>query len=335
MKENFLLGVNMNNKNKVFLSSSQFEDEFKIEREILPILFEKEPLSSIFEIFKIETNASGLPIDKEYLRNIRDSHIVVLLIDSIIREAVRNEIDEAKKLKIPIFGFIRDNINRPHDATSFIKDVQSFVTTTNYNSIHELTKKIEDSLLSFYSPRLNKKETDEDLKGSKDFDINERSLKIAIFALSKKSNRITTESILPLLISECLIGKEATEDEIKNKIPVMDKTLITTSLDHMLSDFQIIKKGTKFTLAAHKTDAILKIAQTIDAQESQVKAKIASKYYSNTGFSKSQFQNYVDKCLALIIYKTTVRVTDYHSSIGELEYDSLTLKKNILDSVIL
>lgn len=54
-------------KSKVFLSSTQFQDEFKTERDLLPIIFSKEPLSSIFYLYKIEDRAAGHSIDQEYI----------------------------------------------------------------------------------------------------------------------------------------------------------------------------------------------------------------------------------------------------------------------------
>ena len=65
----------MSHKNKVFLSSTQFGDEFKNEREVLPLLFQKEPLSSIFELWKIENQSAGVPIDQEYIRNVKQSAV--------------------------------------------------------------------------------------------------------------------------------------------------------------------------------------------------------------------------------------------------------------------
>ena len=42
----------------VFLSSAQHEEEFKVEREVLPVIFNREPLVSIFTLLKIEDHAA-------------------------------------------------------------------------------------------------------------------------------------------------------------------------------------------------------------------------------------------------------------------------------------
>jgi CRISPR/Cas system-associated exonuclease Cas4 (RecB family) len=89
------------NKAKVFLSSVQFKNEFVVERQLLPILFKKEPLCSIFELWLIEEQAADVPVDTQYLKNIRQSQAVILLLDSEIREAVKKEIDETRRNKIP------------------------------------------------------------------------------------------------------------------------------------------------------------------------------------------------------------------------------------------
>ncbi len=59
----------MNNKLKVFLSSAQFEDEFKTEREALPVIFKQEPLKSLFSLWEIEEQASPLAITDQYSFN--------------------------------------------------------------------------------------------------------------------------------------------------------------------------------------------------------------------------------------------------------------------------
>ena len=139
----------MSYKSKVFLSSTQFGDEFKTEREFLPILFGKEPLSSIFELWKIENQSAGVPIDAEYIRNVRQSALVVVLVDSIVRDAVRNEVAEAKRSSIPIYVFIRNNTARSIEADEFIADLRTYSTTSNYSTLVELSTNVERSLLSY------------------------------------------------------------------------------------------------------------------------------------------------------------------------------------------
>ncbi|AEF84885.1 conserved hypothetical protein [Treponema primitia ZAS-2] len=138
-------------KPKVFISSCQYNDEFIVERQLLPILFDKEPLRSIFELWEIEQQAAGITVEAQYIRNIRQSEYVILLLDSIVRDAVKKEIEEARKNNIFIFPFIRINKNRSIEATAYIKYLQDFCTTVFYSDVKDLSKKIEYSLLAIYS----------------------------------------------------------------------------------------------------------------------------------------------------------------------------------------
>ena len=99
----------MNYKSKVFLSSTQLGNEFEKERELISFLFKKEPLSSIFDLWKVENQAAGIPIEDEYIRNVKQSAIVILLVDSVIRDAVKKEIEEAKNHQFP-FLFLLEKI---------------------------------------------------------------------------------------------------------------------------------------------------------------------------------------------------------------------------------
>jgi len=148
----------MRNKIIVFLSSAQHEDEFKTEREILPALFNKEPLISIFILKKIEDQAAPFTIQKQYLSLVRQSQIVILLLGSTARDAVKEEIEEAKKAGIPIYTFIRSSDEKNSEVNAYINYIRDFVTTTYYSSIKELIEKVEDSLLSIYDVKFPSKE---------------------------------------------------------------------------------------------------------------------------------------------------------------------------------
>ncbi len=324
----------MNYKSKVFLSSTQFGDEFKTERELIPILFKKEPLSSIFDLWKIENQASGNPIESEYIKNVGQSSLVILLIDSIIRDAVRNEIKEAKSAEIPIYSFIRDNANRSQEADLFIAEIRTFVTTTTYTSMSDLSEKIENSLLAFYLPKINAKEENEDLQKSELFDVKERSLKIALFALNKQSSKVTIEKILPLLISERLLIKNSSIDELRNNIPVQDKSLVDQALEHMKLGLDVLEKSGLYQLSAHKVDELRRIADSVDIEEVGVKKKLSKHYSSQVGLTETGFAENLEKCMSLIVYKTTSKVNDYFSSLGDSSYDAESLKRIVLDSII-
>jgi len=324
----------MNFKNKVFLSSTQFGDEFRIEREVLPLLFRKEPLSSIFELWKIENQSASVPIDTEYIRNIRQSALVIVLVNSIIRDAVRNEVAEANRNSIPIYVFIRENNARSAEANAFIDHLRSFATTSNFSTIDELFTNVENSLLAYYSPKLATDEENADLERSKQFDIKERSLKIALFTLNQQSEKVTIEKILPLLISEELLRRNATTNELRAAIPIQDKNKVDQALVHMESRLDVINNAGVFSLPAHRIDELRRVSDLVDSEETRAKSKIASLYASLVAKPAGDFLQVLEKCISLIVYKTTSKVNDYSSALGGTAYDAEYLKKIILDSII-
>lgn len=128
------------------------DGEFKTEREILPIIVNnKEPLSSIFILNKIEDKAASVTVQDQYLFLVRQSRAMILLLDSTARDGVKGEFEEAKKNKIPIYTFIRDTTaNRDPEVEAFINYIRDFVFTVYYSNIEDLIKKVEDTLLSIY-----------------------------------------------------------------------------------------------------------------------------------------------------------------------------------------
>ena len=85
----------MEQKLKVFLSSAQYLDEFKTERDALPLLFEKPPLSSFCYLWKIEDLASPEKVEGYYKGNVRNSNMLLILLGENLRPAVRDEFKEA------------------------------------------------------------------------------------------------------------------------------------------------------------------------------------------------------------------------------------------------
>jgi hypothetical protein len=147
----------MRTRVNVFLSSAQHDGEFELERTILPIIFEKEPLVSIFNLWKIEDQAAPISIRDQYLTHIKQSQLVILLIDKTARDAVKEEVEEAIKNSIPIYPFIKYNENRNAEVETFIKYIResALTTSTYYSSIDELIKKIEDSLLDVFTVKFS------------------------------------------------------------------------------------------------------------------------------------------------------------------------------------
>ncbi|MDD3662658.1 MAG: hypothetical protein PHT84_02215, partial [Candidatus Pacebacteria bacterium] len=320
-------------KSKVFLSSTQFQDEFKTERDLLPIIFSKEPLSSIFYLYKIEDRAAGHSIDQEYIRNVKSSDLVILLLDNILREAVKNEIQEARKSKIPVFVFIKENPNRSSQVSEYIRELQIDYTTAWYDSITNLMNLVEDSLLSYYSPKLNKDEESESIQRSGEFDTRGRSIKIALYSL-RENSKVSTQKILSMLISEQLIDDDLTMEELSSKFPTIDGEVFRAVLEKMMRDSVVKKEGPRISLDCSVKATLTDIAKKIDKEETEIQRKLAVQYAETVKLKQKEFIEYLRKCLALVIYKTTIQVTDSTSSLGDIPYDSEGLKKIILDSII-
>ena len=322
-------------KAKVFLSSSQFEDEFKIERELLPVLFSKEPLSSVFDLWKIEDQAASISIESQYTRNVKKSDLMILLIDTIIRDAVINEFEEAKRNQIPIYIFIRSNNSRSLIADDFIVKVRTSFTTTNYGNIKELSEKIENSLLEYHSSKITTNETTIEEKRSSDvFDMNERALKIALYTLNKNAMKYSAEKIIPLIITINLVQKSMIRDELCEIIPIADKALIDRALNILNNNLEVINNAGLYSLSTHKKEELLKVIKKVDKEENAVKKEIAEKYAPSVSLSSDKFITLLCKIMSLVVYKTTMRVNDYFSSFNAESYDSEILKRIILDSVI-
>jgi len=142
----------MRNKINIFLSSSMHNEEFKTEREILPIIInKKEPLSSIFTLNRIEDQAAPIPVQEQYLSLVRQARIMILLLDSTAREGVKNEVEEAKRNNIPIYAFIRiPKTERNPEVEAYINFIRDSFYTADYYDTEDLVRKLEDSLLSLY-----------------------------------------------------------------------------------------------------------------------------------------------------------------------------------------
>lgn len=200
----------MDPKLKVFLSSAQYEDEFKVEREVLRVLFDKEPLQSTFLLWKIEDQASPLPIQKQYPSHVMDSDVVTLLLGKTLRPAVVKEFETASLKGIPVFAFIRKPSERDSSMEEFIRNrIQNAVTTSEYSEMRELCEKVENSLQEYYFR--NRYHHSDD--GSKAVSIvhqtiisnEEKALRLLVGVITGDSAALSREKIIEALILEGLL----------------------------------------------------------------------------------------------------------------------------------
>jgi len=117
-------------------------------------------------------------------------------------------------------------------------------------------------------------------------------------------------------------------------IPIQDKNLIDKAIYHMKSDMEILENRGMYSLPAHRIQNLKKISSHVDTEEQQVKQKLFKLYSGTLSVSLNDFSDKIEKCISLIVYKTTSRVNDYFSSFCDAPYDADVLKKIILDSII-
>lgn len=325
----------MNQKVIVFLSSTQFLDEFKVERTALPSIFRREPFSSVFCLWKIEDEAAPVSPEEQFLRNVDKANIIILLVDNIIRDAVRNEINKAISLNKKVYAFIRFNKSRLQEAISFIDFIRkNNITTTDYYSFDELVDKLETSLFSYYFP--SKEIYSRDIKEkSKQYDLNERSLKIAISLLNSNSTNVTREKIIQILVMEKLsVGKMKRKDLLQD-LKLYNKGNVLKVINTMIFENLIIKENDYLCIIETKKREIIEIAKKVDSLENKMFQNLYNEYSNVINNSLREFRSNIEKIVSLIIYNTTTQVDGYYNTNQSSDYDSTFLKRIIIDSIII
>jgi hypothetical protein len=108
-------------KVKVFISSVQnkeVEDLDSERSEVIKTVRDYSPTTPwAFE----NTPASDLSADGYYLRGVSDCHLYILILGSELPEAVKNEYNEAVKLKKPVFAFVKVFWSNKTDTSRRVK----------------------------------------------------------------------------------------------------------------------------------------------------------------------------------------------------------------------
>lgn len=318
-------------KAKVFLSSTQYLDEFKIERDLLPILFNKEPLKVLFDLWEIEGQAAPIPVHSQFISNIDSSNVFIILIDSIIRTAVIEEYERAKSKLLPIYAFIRQNDARSSEANDFIERIRiNGSTTCNYSDFKDLVGKLEGSLLGYYHSIVTGVVTNS--KEKERYNVEDRTLKIALGMLNRKSIVLSKDKILKILISEKLRDKELTKDEIKKNLSEFDQNKIDIVLDEMHEAHDILATpGNKYKLREDLSNDFQNEEIEVELYEKTAIEIVYSTYSLVSKYSFEVFSKIVKDAISLIIYQTTISAKNTEIEYGTLPYNSDTIKKIILD----
>lgn len=128
----------------MFLSSSMKDNKFREQRNAIIAFLERMPL---YSLFAIENRSSDQQIQNRYVTEVKDTDIVLLILQTSLREGVANEFYAAKRSNKRIFAFIHSGRKNP-ELKRFINDeVNTYITSTQFNDNRDLIDKIEATLL--------------------------------------------------------------------------------------------------------------------------------------------------------------------------------------------
>ena len=331
------------NSYKVFLSSSQFNDEFKIEREALFLIFDKEIFRDRFKLWQIEDYSSPVQISKHYIENVNSSDILLLLIGDIYREAVHDEYIVAKNANKKIFCFIKKGKIKQPENIEFIKEIRKHCTTSNYTEFKELSAKIENSFTDYFY--LNKE--NEQVLEKKDaekliMNKNERALRILVGIFDSGNKEPTVEIILQKYIEEILNRKDSPLNiqEIKHLmsqlLPELSESLFK-KIDELVIQLeknnQLVKINDKYKFPA-KT-----VKKNTKKKELEIEAikGIFSKYEDVLEQDFIGFKESIENCICQIIFKTASNTATV-SLKGDFSldaYDKNSIKEMITNEISL
>lgn len=119
------------------------DSRFMEQRNTIISFLERMPL---FELFAIENYSSDQPIQNRYISAVKQTDIVLLILQSKLREGVLNEYQAALRNEKRIFAFIHKGRKTP-PLNEFIVEVNNKVTSTQFSDNKELIDKIESTLL--------------------------------------------------------------------------------------------------------------------------------------------------------------------------------------------
>lgn len=136
-------------KFSVFLSSAM-TGELNRERDSIIILFQTEPtLKELFTLYAIEEHASPKTIEQAFTEKVRNSDLLILLLDKQLRNAVKLEFDSAKKANLKILVYIRNRTDkRDEDLAEFISQDAYQFHCGSFNGSKDLCDKIKNDIIS-------------------------------------------------------------------------------------------------------------------------------------------------------------------------------------------
>ena len=131
----------------VFLSSSMASKESSTEREFVIWLFKQDPRLDYAQLYAIEMWADHVVPSEEYRLHVQQSHAMILLLGTELREAVRKEVELAKEKGIPILAFRCTRYTPNTELKEFVdKELKQNVNWCDYVTAQDLAEGLCQSL---------------------------------------------------------------------------------------------------------------------------------------------------------------------------------------------
>ena len=95
------------------------------------------------------TPASDLAAEDYYIQGVDDCHLYILILGSEVPNAVRNEYNEAVRLKKPVFAFVKD-VPRSNEAAQLLDLVKKQSKYAIFKSTNDIIELVKSSLDEFF-----------------------------------------------------------------------------------------------------------------------------------------------------------------------------------------
>lgn len=123
--------------------------ELSLERSALRVHFASDPtLKSFADLYAIEAHSSPAAIEKAFVEEVKDSQVLVLLLNKILRPAVAKEFQTAKENGVRPLVFIRDRTDgRDTDLNAFIANEAYQFHCGSFSNEFDLCEKVRAAIL--------------------------------------------------------------------------------------------------------------------------------------------------------------------------------------------
>jgi hypothetical protein len=118
--------------------------KFLDQRNTIISFLERMPL---YELFAIENTSSDQQIQTHYVTEVINADIILLILQTELREGVANEFYAAKRNKKRVFAFVHKG-RKNQELKDFISnEVNTYITSTEFSDNRDLIDKIERTIL--------------------------------------------------------------------------------------------------------------------------------------------------------------------------------------------